>query len=292
MFSVYRLLRFIKTYKNWTRVLTFYILRKTPINCNLRDGTRIKISCLNHILYVSDGFRFSYEMNGAISFPFHNKKLVFYGTCENGAIGDVYLDSELDCLDVEGKTVIDIGANIGDSSVYFAMMKAKKVLAIEPFPMTYNYLIKNISENNLGHIITPLNIALAKTKGEVILSIEKYNSVGQRAKTVDRGLSIKTVTVDDILECLNEEGIVLKIDCEGCEYDIFENIRSKTLRKVDEILIEYHYGRKDLISLLRREGFMVKSIAKKGNKVGLVYGYKAGNRKSINVDERSRLDTK
>jgi predicted RNA methylase len=40
-------------------------------------------------------------------------------------------------LRVEGKIVIDIGVNIADSSIYFALKGADKVIAIEPFPRNY-----------------------------------------------------------------------------------------------------------------------------------------------------------
>ena len=45
---------------------------------------------------------------------------------------------------LEGRTVIDIGANIADSSIYFAFEDAAHVIALEPYPTNYRIAKKNI----------------------------------------------------------------------------------------------------------------------------------------------------
>ncbi|MEM3526638.1 MAG: hypothetical protein QXV37_04410 [Candidatus Jordarchaeaceae archaeon] len=41
--------------------------------------------------------------------------------------------------------MIDVGTSNGDSSIFFAMMGAKKVVGIEPFPESFDLAQKNIS---------------------------------------------------------------------------------------------------------------------------------------------------
>ncbi len=48
------------------------------------------------------------------------------------SIYDVFDCGEYGVLDVSGKVVIDVGASIGDSAIYFALKGARKVIAIEP----------------------------------------------------------------------------------------------------------------------------------------------------------------
>ena len=55
---------------------------------------------------------------------------------------------------IKGNTVIDIGANIGDSTVYFAIKEARTVLALEPYKYSYNMLVENIRINDLKNVIT------------------------------------------------------------------------------------------------------------------------------------------
>ena len=71
----------------------------------------------------------------------------FFGAKTNGDIHTVFFNNEYADLDIKDKIVIDVGANIGDSSIYFALRGAKKVIAIEPFPE--NFDLAKISKKNL-----------------------------------------------------------------------------------------------------------------------------------------------
>jgi len=47
-------------------------------------------------------------------------------------------------VDVKNKSVVDIGAFVGDTAIYFAIKGAEKVIAIEPHPGAYEELAENI----------------------------------------------------------------------------------------------------------------------------------------------------
>jgi len=53
---------------------------------------------------------------------------------KNGDLADVFGSEEFKSMNFLNKIVLDIGANIGDSSIYYATLGAKKVMAVEPFP--------------------------------------------------------------------------------------------------------------------------------------------------------------
>jgi len=61
---------------------------------------------------------------------------------------------------------------------------------------------------------------------------------------------------------------VMKMDCEGCEYDAISE--SKYINQIRQILIEYHNGRRFLPGLLKENGFNVRSTRLSG-KVGYIY---------------------
>jgi len=44
----------------------------------------------------------------------------------------------------QSKSVVDIGAFVGDTAIYFAIKGAEKVIAIEPHPGAYEELAENI----------------------------------------------------------------------------------------------------------------------------------------------------
>jgi Predicted methyltransferase len=69
-------------------------------------------------------------------------------------------DEEYGYVDVKSKSVVDIGAFVGDTAVYFAIKGAKKVIAIEPHTGAYEELVENIRINGLEGKIVPLNIAV------------------------------------------------------------------------------------------------------------------------------------
>ena len=61
-----------------------------------------------------------------------------------------YSIQDYDFLPVKNRVVIDIGADIADSSIYFAMIGAKKVIALEPFPKNFEVAQKNITLNGFN----------------------------------------------------------------------------------------------------------------------------------------------
>ncbi|MEM3859391.1 MAG: FkbM family methyltransferase, partial [Candidatus Micrarchaeaceae archaeon] len=50
---------------------------------------------------------------------------------------------------------------------------------------------------------------------------------------------------------------ILKMDCEGCEYNLL-NEDDETIKKFSMIQIEYHYGYEKLVDKLKECGFTVK----------------------------------
>ena len=60
-------------------------------------------------------------------------------------------------LGVEGRVVVDVGAFVGDSAIYFALKGARKVIVIEPHPGAYAEMLENIKLNNLEGVIIPVN---------------------------------------------------------------------------------------------------------------------------------------
>ena len=54
----------------------------------------------------------------------------------------------------KGATIVDIGANVGNHSLYFShVMGAAKVIPFEPNPLAYELLIANILANGQGDVV-------------------------------------------------------------------------------------------------------------------------------------------
>jgi len=76
---------------------------------------------------------------------------------------------EYELLGVRDRVVVDVGAFVGDSSIYFALKGARKVIAIEPHPEAYVEMLENIRLNNLENIIVPINAYLISEQNKARL---------------------------------------------------------------------------------------------------------------------------
>ncbi|MDM7275036.1 MAG: FkbM family methyltransferase [Thermoprotei archaeon] len=173
--------------------------------------------------------------------------------CEN--FGGAYDD-----FNVKDRVVIDIGAGIGDTPVMFAARGAKRVIALEPFPAIYRKAVKVIQINNFEGKVTLLNAALGNADKVVEIEdcdFEAYLLFSPTAVTC-RGqkTAIPIYSLKTLTEKFESEELVLKVDCEGCEYEALTDV--ETLKKFKEIAVEYHEGPQPLIDILRKAGFATK----------------------------------
>ena len=190
----------------------------------------------------------------------NNIKFIYNGknvTLENGIgdVGVVFGNEDYNFLEVKDEIVIDIGPNIGDSPIYFGLNNAKKVIALEPYPYSYNKALKNIKNNNIEEKIILLNAGYGQD-GITKVDPNFENTTGSDLKSFTVGIDIKTLSLKTLLNAYHIDMAVLKMDCEGCEYNLLKE-DNDTLRKFKRIQIEYHYGYKKLKEKLEGAGFTV-----------------------------------
>ncbi|WAM30839.1 FkbM family methyltransferase [Caldicellulosiruptor naganoensis] len=120
--------------------------------------------------------------------------------------------------------VIDIGANIGNHTVFIASLKrVKKVVSIEPYEYSFKILLKNIELNGLNEKVVPLQIALGNSNGRCKLIIENKNNLGGCKVAKDETGNITLETLDKIVGQLNLKRVdLIKIDVEGMELEVLE----------------------------------------------------------------------
>ena len=172
----------------------------------------------------------------------------------------VFTDKIYEYLPVKGNTVIDIGANIADSSIYFALSGARKVIGIEPFPANYRLAKKNVETNNLSNKIKMILAGCGANPGYITVDPD-FQSIAESTIDFKEGVKVPLITLENILDdndiLSSNDKTVLKMDCEGCEYDVILSCTEKTLRRISYIQIEYHFGYKNLKEKLEKCGFTV-----------------------------------
>jgi FkbM family methyltransferase len=185
----------------------------------------------------------------------------------------------------KGDIVVDIGAYIGGYAKWVEN-KGANVVAIEPHPSSYHYLKMNTSFKKGTYLIKKV----VSSKGDVrflnnistLYLNERNPSEHSIVKISDWYIPRETIHLRNIIEEIYGNGnTILKMDCEGSEYDILFNSQD-ILDKIDRIIMEYHvpkywgvtgYTVQDLVNLLRNHGFTV-NIKQQKCYQGILYAYK------------------
>jgi FkbM family methyltransferase len=175
-----------------------------------------------------------------------------------GDLKHMFLEKDYQILDVQNRLVVDVGANIGDSSIYFALNNAKKIIAIEAFPINFQMLQKNIHYNMLSGKIIPLSAALSGKNSILTVNADiSHGYTSFKLKQQKLGVQIETITLKDVVKKFDINDAVLKLDCEGCEYDVILGSDKDTLLKFQTILIEFHNGYENIQNKLEEFGFKI-----------------------------------
>jgi FkbM family methyltransferase len=171
--------------------------------------------------------------------------------------------------------VVDIGANIGVFALYAAMSGAKSVMAYEPAEESFALLKKNIQCNGYEAIIFPHCMAIVGRPSKPVLFSRQssvFNSI-EKDEEFDSSdhILVQTLPFSEIVKNLTTSNIV-KIDCEGGEYDIVLDSDDSVFGRIEEIRIEYHGGpRQNLIDRFEQLGFIRRQFMDEGEGGGYLW---------------------
>ena len=149
-------------------------------------------------------------------------------------------DEHIYNVDVYDKDVVDIGANVGDSSIYFAIKGARKVIGVEPLPNVYAQAIENVKLNHLEGKIFLINAALGSKSGKIKVpcNTSTYQSYDFSALRTKGECEVPIVTLSEVLKQISEP-YLLKMDCEGCEFDVILN-DYEHVKMFKKLVFEHH----------------------------------------------------
>ena len=147
----------------------------------------------------------------------------------------------------ENAVVIDVGAHIGVFSLFIGSNFPNAIiLSYEPNHDNFARLRQNISMSGLTNIKVN-NLAVAGKRKTSRLYIHNSNSGGhslEQSYVLGRSTSdyeVCCVTISDIFETYNLARChLLKMDCEGAEYEILSSLESSILERIDNVAMEYH----------------------------------------------------
>jgi FkbM family methyltransferase len=167
---------------------------------------------------------------------------------------------------------VDIGANAGVSSLFLAQNEnIHRIYAFEPLLPIFDMLKGNLQLNPLLAGKIELSSCGLGAKDESVtvqycadeaMSVSSKGTYNRFFKSVD---SVETITIKDsavelsrIFSANPAERILLKIDCEGAEFEIIPHLASHNLlERVDAIMMEFHDRHpEELIEVLKANGFI------------------------------------
>ncbi len=171
----------------------------------------------------------------------------------------------------DGWTVVDIGAGLGDFSILAAQgFPNNQVYAYEPFMESFNLLERNLAVNRVNNVqifqqaVGQTGALVLDLSGGEPLQIQSRQSQPASANAGERTVQVTSLALNEVFV---QNGIqrcdLLKMDCEGAEYDILFNAKPEALERVQRLVMEYHdgvhgYTYQDLETFLGGQGFEVK----------------------------------
>jgi len=186
--------------------------------------------------------------------------------------------------------VIDIGMNVGVASLYFAMQPyVKKVYGYEPFPATFEEASLNVAANPkfanklklMNEGVSNINEIRAIPLFESgLLSASTIEQKNEYGKKIGQVIEVKLVTIKEVFELVLAENpnakILLKLDCEGEEYAIFDMLKETTyLNNVVVAIVEWHEkGYSAIEKVLIDNEFKLKHEHHVSENSGMIYALK------------------
>jgi FkbM family methyltransferase len=208
-----------------TFLIEFYDLNK-----NYVGKKKIKVKDLNYMPVV---------LNAKFS-PFDclyiNYKQMFYD--------DIYSFCDLNNLN----TVIDIGANVGLFSLYMLQKNCKNVICVEPTKKAFDQLnsvfkdkknveLHKIAIHNFNGKSKIKSVQDNSTISGFISEVHPYTHHNMNEEEVD------VVKMSDFIKNLNVDNIdLIKMDIEGVEYDVIDDMSDDNILKCKKYIIEYHWA--------------------------------------------------
>lgn len=205
-------------------------------------------------------------------------------------INEVFVEEEYNFKTSDKIILIDIGTNIGIASLYFSTLpNVNKIYCFEPVLDTYKQAKFNFSMNeNTSKVIEFTNVGLGKdtrdetfifdkqVKGNTGIRGQMSSSYSNNSNSISIDVKIKNAAdeIQRIIDSNPDSKIVIKMDCEGAEYEIFETLTSSLISAISIFMIEWHdKGSSSIENKLLENGFhlFLKNLAPNA---GIIYASK------------------
>lgn len=177
------------------------------------------------------------------------KKYNLSSEADKRAVGEVSSNYKmLSFTNIDGKVILDLGAHKGLFAAFVRSIGVpKKVICVEPSPDNIPALIENI--NTLPkdfEIIVHKSACVSEITGGGNTTYLYVKNGSETSNTIyeTRGrmpVEVKAETISYFL--MKYKPDIIKIDIEGAEYEILEEVFNYENKEGCFVFVEYHYGK-------------------------------------------------
>ena len=167
-----------------------------------------------------------------------------YNTSDQGIFYQIFLLEEYSCLNdlPEPKLIVDAGANVGFSSIYFLNKYPNThIIAVEPDDENFKLCEKNLSFYSERVTLIKSGIWSHQTGLTVCDDENNASAIQVRECQLGEKADIDAIDIDNLL---NNSGFMsidlLKMDIEGSEAVVFSQKDAQWLTKIKNVAIELH----------------------------------------------------
>ncbi len=183
---------------------------------------------------------------------------------------EMFVNGQYDCYGIKNlQTVFDIGANNGLFTLYLLERGCKKVYAFEPNETTETN-IKSILSNYDNYELIKKAV-YTHNNGLTFYVNENNSTIGSidkdhvAAQGFAEEIKVPSISLKTFIEQNDIKKIdLIKMDIEGAEYDIIENLEDSVFEITDSFLIEFHSNKngiaKRMIEKIISHGFEIDQI--------------------------------
>jgi len=190
--------------------------------------------------------------------------VAFNPSCINfDSLIEIFVEDQYEVPEVlsglRGRDVIDVGANTGDSALYFVLNGARKVIAVEPLPNVARCAEENVRLSSATDKVKVINAALSNEPVSVPCDYDVRLSGSFSTLSASGPCKVPGVTLGDLLNMVDDP-YLLKMDCEGCEAQVILGPERERLRTFKHIIFEAHpyitgVSNEKLLDSLKELGF-------------------------------------
>jgi FkbM family methyltransferase len=185
--------------------------------------------------------------------------------------------------------VVDVGMHVATTSLYFAKEPhVRTVVAFEPSSSAIERAERNLAVNtDIAKKIEVRRYALGDENGKAYLRVTPgsaaISEIAQTTNSETAGSDQELVEIRDaeaelqslLGQTADHQQIILKMDCEGSEREIFRRLSANTLSRIDVILLEWHSPSilSEIQTTLEKSGFSLL-VQQKSKDLGMLYAFR------------------